>query len=523
MHAPHTPLALIILDGWGYSETTEHNAIHMAHLPFWQQLWQNAPHTFATASGLAVGLPEGQMGNSEVGHLHIGAGRQVLQDLTRVDDAIASGAFYTNAVLTDMVDTVIQQDKALHVLALLSDGGVHSHIAHVKAIVGLAAERGLKKIYLHAFLDGRDTPPQSAKKYLLAMEEQFQTLGCGQIASIIGRYYAMDRDTRWDRTQCAYDLLTQGKAAYQAETALEALEMAYVRGETDEFVAPSSIGQTAHFIEDGDAVVCMNFRSDRVRQLSRAFTDPHFSHFHRSKTPQLSAYVTLTHYAADIPSEVAFSPIFLTHTLGACIAETGQKQLRIAETEKYAHVTFFFNGGEETPYAGEDRILLPSPKVATYDLQPEMSALPLTDRLIEAIHSKKYAFIVCNFANPDMLGHTGDIPATISALETIDGCLARIMTALKEVGGEALITADHGNAECMFDPASHQAHTAHTTNLVPVVYVGRPAVPTTAEGVLYDIAPTVLDLMGLEKPKEMTGRSLFQLKKCNHSPPNKDG
>lgn len=515
----HSPLVLVILDGWGYSEDTQYNAITSAKTPFWHQLWLKFPHTFAVASGLAVGLPDGQMGNSEVGHLHMGAGQQVLQDLTRINLDIASGAFYDNPVLTRAVDDVVQKDSALHIFGLLSPGGVHSHEQHVQAMIKLAANRGLKKIYLHAFLDGRDTPPQSAKPSLESMEQLFQLLNCGRIASLIGRYYAMDRDKRWERTQRAYEaifnipspgaFLRVGEGARHADSALAGLDQAYARGETDEFVQPTRIGDPVH-ISDGDAVVFMNFRSDRARQLTHAFLDPHFDHFPRETKPALSHFITLTEYAADIPSEVAYPPIVLPHNVGKCVADAGYKQLRIAETEKYAHVTFFFNGGEEKLYSGEDRILVPSPKVATYDLQPQMSAVALTDQLINAIQSREYALIVCNFANPDMVGHTGILGATIHAVETIDACLTRIVTALESVGGEALITADHGNAECMFDPTTNQPHTAHTTNLVPVVYVGRPALPTTSEGVLYDIAPTLLELMGIDKPAEMTGRALFK-------------
>jgi 2,3-bisphosphoglycerate-independent phosphoglycerate mutase len=510
-HSPiHSPLVLIILDGWGYSKESEYNAIEEANTPFWHELCQNSPHTLAVASGLTVGLPEGQMGNSEVGHLHMGAGRQVLQDLTRIDSAIQSRAFDQNAVLVKAVDDAIQQDKALHILGLLSAGGVHSHELHIQAMIKLAASRGLKKIYLHAFLDGRDTPPKSAKDSLVATDALFQSLGCGHIASIVGRYYAMDRDKRWERTQRAYDLITGKKAEFQASNALLGLEQAYARGETDEFVLPTLINENGK-IKDGDAVVFMNFRSDRARQLTRALTDTPFDSFQREVKPKLSHFVTLTEYAADITAEVAFLPISIHNNIGECVANSGYKQLRIAETEKYAHVTFFFNGGEESAYPGEDRILVPSPKVATYDLQPEMSAYPLTDKLLEAIQSEQYAFIVCNFANPDMVGHTGDLHATTRAIEAIDHCLIRIVSVLKTIGGEALITSDHGNAECMFDPKTNQPHTAHTTNLVPVIYVGRPAIATTEEGALYDIAPTVLDLMGIEKPAEMTGKALFKL------------
>lgn len=507
------PLVLIILDGWGYSENSEFNAIAAAHAPFWQRLWHQYPHTLAEASGLAVGLPRGQMGNSEVGHLHMGAGRLVPQDLTKIDLALESGEFNKNPVLNYTLDTLLKSRRRLHIMGLVSPGGVHSHENHIEAMIKLAAQRGVKSTYLHAFLDGRDTPPQSAEASLRKMTELFQSMNNGGgIASITGRYYAMDRDKRWERTEQAYELLTEGRAKFHAPSALIALQQAYARGEKDEFIEPTTIhpdDQPPIVLEEGDAVIFMNFRADRARQLTRALTDPHFEGFTRKVKPKLSQFVTLTEYASDIQAEVAFPPVSLKNNLGEFIAAQGLPQLRIAETEKYAHVTFFFNGGEEKPYPGEDRLLVPSPKVATYDLQPEMSAQPLTDNLIKSIRSKKYALIICNFANPDMVGHTGDFKAAVKAIETIDQCLERIVSTLQEVGGELVITADHGNAECMFDPATDQPHTAHTTNLVPVIYVGRSAHPTTATGVLYDIAPTILYLLGLNKPKEMTGESLF--------------
>ncbi|MFT3741730.1 MAG: 2,3-bisphosphoglycerate-independent phosphoglycerate mutase [Gammaproteobacteria bacterium] len=513
-HTEHSPLVLIILDGWGYSQDPAHNAIAAAKTPFWHSLWQQYPHTLAVASGLAVGLPKDQMGNSEVGHLHMGAGRQVPQDLTQIDLAIESGEFQKNSVITQALSKVKSSDRSLHILGLLSPGGVHSHQAHIMALIQLAAEQGLKKVYLHAFLDGRDTPPKSAQASLTLVEQLYQDLGCGQIASLTGRYYAMDRDKRWERTQRAYDLLTLGQSDFTAATASAGLQAAYTRNETDEFVQPTAIhaaDQTPITIEDGDTVIFMNFRADRARQLTRALTDPHFKDFPRTRWPQLAEMVTLTQYAEDIAATVAFPPITLTNNVGEYVSKCGYKQLRIAETEKYAHVTFFFNGGEEQPYPNEDRKLIPSPKVATYDLQPEMSAVTLTDALIIAIESQQYDLIVCNFANPDMVGHTGNFDATTQAIEVIDHCLQRIVKALQTCQGEAVITADHGNAECMYNPATGQPHTAHTTNLVPVIYVGRPATPVTEEGVLYDIGPTVLYLMGLEKPAEMTGRALFKL------------
>jgi 2,3-bisphosphoglycerate-independent phosphoglycerate mutase len=511
---PHAPLVLIILDGWGHCDQVEHNAIAAAHAPFWQHLWKTYPHTLAQASGAAVGLPEGQMGNSEVGHLHMGTGRLVQQDLTRINSQITSGAFHQNIALTKTVDNLVKTDKALHVFGLLSPGGVHSQEAHIFEAIKVAAERGLKKIYLHAFLDGRDTPPRSAEQSLLNAEKIFQSIGCGKIASITGRYYAMDRDKRWERTERAYNLLTQGNADYIVDSAILGLQQAYERGENDEFVLPTAIcdrDEEPVKLEEGDAVVFMNFRADRARQLTHSLTDKTFDGFSRKRFVVLSSFITLTEYAADMEATPLYPPPTFVNYFGQYIAKHEYKQLRIAETEKYAHVTFFFNGGEEGASVGEDRILIPSPKVATYDLQPEMSAPELTDRLVEAIKSKKYDAIVCNFANPDMVGHTGDFDATVKAIEVISQSLEKIVKALQETGGEALITADHGNAECMFDIDTNQPHTAHTTNLVPVVYVGRDAKPTTEEGVLYDIAPTLVYLMGLEQPEEMTGRSLFEL------------
>lgn len=508
----HSPLTLIILDGWGYQEDPSHNAIAHAKTPFWEELWRQYPHTLAVASGLAVGLPKGQMGNSEVGHLHMGAGRMVPQDLTRLDLALESGEFYENPVFGHCIDDLIHTNHALHIFGLLSPGGVHSHENHIQGIIRLAAERGLQSIYVHAFLDGRDTPPQSAKSSLMALESLFRSLGCGKIVSLTGRYYAMDRDKRWDRTKRAYDLITIGETESHANSALAALEQAYARSESDEFVQPTAIHSSESspvVLKDGDAVIFMNFRADRARQLSHALLDVSFPCFMRQSPPKLSHFITLTEYSADLGAEVAFPPLRLNNMLGEYIAQQGLRQLRIAETEKYAHVTFFFNGGEETVYPGEERQLIPSPKVATYDLQPEMSAVALTDALIAAIKSRQFDFIVCNFANPDMVGHTGNFSAAVKAIETIDVCLERVIQTLQEVGGEALITADHGNAECMHDSNTGQAHTAHTTNLVPVLYVGRKALPSVNEGVLYDIAPTVLYCLGLEKPSEMTGKSLF--------------
>lgn len=514
MHLSHRPFALIILDGWGYREDPEHNAITAAHTPNWHHLWQSYAHTLISGSGKDVGLPDGQMGNSEVGHMNIGAGRVVYQDLTRIDQAIEEGEFLTHAALVNAVKKAKSHERAVHVLGLLSPGGVHSHEQHLHALVDLAAKQGITQLYIHAFLDGRDTPPKSAMSSLKALEEHCHQCGVGKIASIIGRYYAMDRDKRWERTEVAYDLLVSAKAGYHATTAIDALEQAYQRGETDEFVKATTIhakNQSAVTIDDGDVVIFMNFRSDRARQLVHAFVDQDFTGFDRKRRPCLAEFVTLTEYAKGLPVTVAYPPQELKMTLGEYVAQLGLRQLRIAETEKYAHVTFFFNGGREQPFSGEDRVLIPSLKIATYDLEPEMSAITLTDRLVDAIASQQYDVIICNYANPDMVGHTGNFAATVKAIETIDACIGRVVTALQTVGGEAFITSDHGNAECMYDEKTAQPHTAHTSEPVPFLYVGRPAKVSKIGGNLADIAPTILAVSGLPKPKEMTGESLLQL------------
>ena len=513
MPSKPAPVMTIVLDGWGYSEDPYANAIAAAHKPTWDALWAQYPHTLIKGSGAEVGLPSGQMGNSEVGHLNLGAGRVVYQEFTRVSRAIRTGSFFTNQTLTDAVDLSIETDRAVHILGLLSDGGVHSHEEHICAMVKLAVERGARHVYLHAFLDGRDTPPRSAKKYIESMENTFQEVGGGRFASIIGRYYAMDRDHRWPRIQAAYDLITQGKCEFEAPDALSAVEAAYARGESDEFIQATRIvppGKEPVELRDGDVLIFMNYRSDRARQITRPFIEPDFDCFSRAVTPKLGAFVSLTEYSADFDVPVAFPPERLKNVFGEYVAKKGLRQLRIAETEKYAHVTFFFNGGREEPFDGEDRILVPSPDVATYDLQPEMSAPELTDKLVEAILSKKYDTIICNYANPDMVGHTGNFEATVKAIEALDACLARVLEAMKSVGGEVLITADHGNAELLSNKETGQAHTAHTSNPVPLIYVGRPA--TLVEtGSLCDIAPTMLHLMGLPIPSEMGGRNLVQL------------
>jgi 2,3-bisphosphoglycerate-independent phosphoglycerate mutase len=505
------PMLLVILDGWGCSDTTQDNAISNAIKPVWDRIWANYPHTYINGSGASVGLPADQMGNSEVGHLNLGAGRVVYQEYTRVSRSIKTGSFYKNQTLVDAVQSAIDKDKAVHIMGLLSPGGVHSHEEHIHAMVQLAVQQGAKKVYLHAFLDGRDTAPKSAAESIQKMEAKFQELGGGRFASIIGRYFAMDRDHRWPRIQKAYDLITEGKAEFVAETAQAGLSMAYNRDETDEFVQATAIvppGTQPVKVADGDSLIFMNFRSDRARQITRPFIEPDFDAFVREVYPKLGAFVSLTEYKSDFDVPVAYPPERLKNVFGEYLSHLGLHQLRIAETEKYAHVTFFFNGGREEPFEFEDRILINSPQVPTYDLQPEMSAPELTDRLVEAIESGKYDAIICNYANPDMVGHTGNYAATVKAIEALDKCLGRVIAAIEKVGGEMLITADHGNAEMMVNHETHQPHTAHTTNLVPFIYIGR-KFQLASQGVLSDVAPTMLDLMGLQQPSEMSGHSLI--------------
>jgi 2,3-bisphosphoglycerate-independent phosphoglycerate mutase len=503
-----TPVLLIILDGFGHREECEDNAICQARKPNWNVLWQTHPHTFIDASEKWVGLPKDQMGNSEVGHMNIGAGRVVYMDYTRIENAIETGEFRRNPVLLKAIDTA--RAGALHVLGLMSPGGVHSHESQIHALLDLAAHAGAKEILVHAFLDGRDTPPKSAEASLDALEKKCAALGNARVASICGRYYAMDRDNRWERVLPAYELITDGKAGHRAATAVEGLRAAYARGETDEFVKATVVGSPAR-MNDGDALVYMNFRADRARQLTRALTDPAFKGFERPRFPRLGYACTLTSYGEDFAHvSPAFPPQSVTGGFGEYISAKGLKQLRIAETEKYAHVTYFFNGGVEQPYAGEDRVLVPSPKVATYDLKPEMSAREVTDKLVEAIRSRRYAAIVCNYANSDMVGHTGNLAAATRAIEVLDECIGRVAAAMREAGGEILITADHGNAETMTDPGTKQPHTAHTLNLVPLLYVGRPA-KVAERGALQDVAPTLLTMMGLPQPPQMTGKSLITL------------
>ena len=503
---------LLILDGWGHREETSSNAIHSANSPIWDSLWERKPHTLIDTSGKSVGLPAGQMGNSEVGHMNLGAGRVVYQSLTRIDKDIEEGAFFSNPVLIGAVQRTIDADSALHIFGLMSGGGIHSHEDQIIAMIELAIRNGAPKIFLHAYLDGRDTPPRSALPCLLRAEKILLGSSKGRVASICGRFYAMDRDNRWDRVQPAYDLLTQAKAEFHSDDVSSALEAAYQRGEDDEFVQASLVGSQSDApatVSDGDVVVFMNFRADRAREITRAFVDDDFDGFQRSVIPKLSEFVMLTEYAADIPASCAYPPNKLDNVLGQYLSDQKKTQLRIAETEKYAHVTFFFNGGREEPFDNEDRTLIPSPDVKTYDLQPEMSAFELTDALVAAMRSHKYDAIICNYANGDMVGHTGDFDAAVKAVEAVDKCLEQIVAACEEAGAELLITADHGNVEQMLDPKTNQPLTSHTSGPVPLVYVGTSGRQFISDGSLSDLAPTLLSLLDMPIPKEMTGKILL--------------
>ncbi len=511
----YKPITLLILDGYGYSEQMEGNAIAHAKTPNMDRYLSEYPHSFIQCSGAGVGLPADQMGNSEVGHLNLGAGRVVYQEFTRVNRSIKTGSFFTNQTLTDAMQVAIDNNKAVHILGLLSDGGVHSHETHIHAMAELAIKQGVREVYLHAFLDGRDTAPQSASASIAAMQQKFdRELGRGRIASIIGRFFAMDRDHRWPRIQAAYDLITQGKAEFSATSAQAGLEQAYERGEKDEFVQATAIipeGKSAVRVEDGDVIVFMNYRSDRARQITLPFIETEFDGFKREHQPKLGQFVSLTEYKSEYDIPVAYPPERLSNVFGEVISKLGMHQLRIAETEKYAHVTFFFNGGREEPFEFEDRILISSPsEVTTYDQKPEMSAAEVTSKLITAIESAKYDVIICNFANPDMVGHTGNFDATVLAIEYLDSCVGKVVTAIQKAGGEVLITADHGNAEKMENKETGQVHTAHTSNVVPCVYIGRPAT-MSENGALSDVGPTLINMLGIEKPNEMNGDSLITI------------
>ncbi|MCL2386241.1 MAG: 2,3-bisphosphoglycerate-independent phosphoglycerate mutase [Defluviitaleaceae bacterium] len=502
----------MILDGFGLCDGKEANAIHLAETPHLDWLMEKYPCQKGAASGLDVGLPDGQMGNSEVGHTNIGAGRIVYQELTRITKEIEDGDFYKNETLLGAVENAKANNSALHLYGLLSDGGVHSHNTHLYALLEMAKRNGLSDVYVHAFLDGRDTPPASALDFIKELEAKIAAIGVGKIATISGRYYAMDRDNRWERVQLAYDALTLSKGE-TAASAVECMEKTYAAGVNDEFVVPTIIlndGKPTAAIKAKDSVVFFNFRPDRAREITRAFCDPDFDGFPRSQGLIPLYYTCFTEYDTSIQGKhVAFHAQSMDNVLGKYLADKGLTQLRLAETEKYAHVTFFFNGGNEAPYEGEDRILVPSPKVATYDLQPEMSAPEVADKLVEAIESKKYDLIVVNFANCDMVGHTGVMPAAIEAVQTVDSCVAKSMDAMMKNGTRMFFCADHGNADKMVDASTGAPFTAHTTNPVPFVLFNCPNMSLAPNGRLADIAPTLLDLMGLPKPPEMTGKSLL--------------
>ena len=507
------PILLLILDGFGHSDELENNAISDASTPNLDMLLKNYPNSLINASESHVGLPKGQMGNSEVGHLNIGAGRVISQDLERINTSIKTGNFYKNLVLEETFKKLSLNNYALHIFGLLSDGGVHSHIDHFKAMVEFAKKQKVKKVYIHAFLDGRDTPPKSAEKFIRTIEKNFKEIGVGELASISGRFYSMDRDNRWDRIKSTFDLVIHGNANFLANTALDALNDGYLRGETDEFLSPTSIKNSSskNGIEEGDSIIFMNFRSDRARQLTDAILNKEFEHFDRGELPRKFDYFTLTNYDKNQKkSKTIFEPIIVKDTLGQFLSNIGKTQLRIAETEKYPHVTFFFNGGEEEKYKGEDRIMIPSPKVETYDLKPEMSAYEVTEKLETAIISKEYDVIICNYANSDMVGHTGNLEAATKAIEVLDECIGNIYNSILKVKGQMIITADHGNAEQMIDIVNNQKHTQHTTNLVPFIYVGKKA-KIRENGKLSDIAPTIIYLMNQKPPSLMTGRNLIEL------------
>jgi 2,3-bisphosphoglycerate-independent phosphoglycerate mutase len=502
------PLILTILDGWGFSPAVEGNAIAAARKPNYDKLLAEFPNTVIHTSGPYVGLPEGQMGNSEVGHLNIGAGRIIQMDVTRIDMMIALGEFFRNPVLLAAMHHA--RGRRLHLLGLCSQGGVHSQLTHLYALLRMAKQEGVAHVFVHAFMDGRDTPPESGADYLREMQHQMRTIGVGRIATVSGRYYAMDRDKRWERVEKAYRCLVDAEGR-RAPDGAAAVRQGYDAGETDEFVLPTAVGDYAG-MKDGDGVLMANFRADRVREILAALLDPGFDGFARPRVVRTAAALGMTEYSTALNAFVTtlFPPVDLSETFAEVVAEAGLTQLRIAETEKYAHVTFFFNGGRETEFPGETRILVPSPKVATYDLKPEMSAYEVTDKLVEAIDAGRFDVIVVNYANTDMVGHTGDLAAAIKAVEAVDRCLARLAEAVERAGGTMLVTADHGNAETMRDPETGERHTSHTLNPVPVLLVNPPAGITGLEdGRLADIAPTLLSLLGLPQPAAMTGHPLL--------------
>ena len=506
------PVVLMILDGYGLNNNCEANAVCEGKTPVMDQLMSQCPFVKGNASGMAVGLPDGQMGNSEVGHLNMGAGRIVYQELTRITKSIMDGDFFEVPAFLQAVENCKKNDSALHLFGLVSDGGVHSHNTHIYGLLELAKKNGLEKVFVHCFLDGRDTPPASGKDFVAALEDKMKEIGVGKVASVMGRYYAMDRDNRWDRVELAYNVLTKGQGN-SSDSATGGIQASYDDGKNDEFVMPFAVtedGKPVGTIQDHDSVIFFNFRPDRAREITRAFCDDEFAGFARDKRLELT-YVCFTDYDETIQNKlVAFHKESITNTFGEFLADHGKTQARIAETEKYAHVTFFFNGGVEEPNKGEDRILVKSPKVATYDLQPEMSAPEVCDKLVEAIKSDKYDVIIINFANPDMVGHTGVEAAAIKAIETVDNCVRRAVEAIKEVNGVMFICADHGNAEQLVDYVTGEPFTAHTTNPVPFILVNAdPSYKLREGGCLADIAPTLIELMGMEQPKEMTGKSLI--------------
>ncbi|HEX8961173.1 MAG TPA: 2,3-bisphosphoglycerate-independent phosphoglycerate mutase [Geobacteraceae bacterium] len=510
---PKHPLLLMILDGWGLNPNPAHNAIAQAKTPNMTRLCADYPCTDIGTSGMSVGLPEGQMGNSEVGHLNIGAGRIVYQDLTRISKAIADGDFFTNPVLLDCIARTKAAGGRLHLCGLLSDGGVHSHNTHLYALLELAKREGLRDVFVHCLMDGRDTPPKSGADYLAQLEKEIDRIGVGRIATVIGRYYAMDRDNRWDRVEKAYAAMAYGEGDRFPSAAL-AIEKSYLDGVTDEFVVPSVIangGATAGRVRDGDGFIFFNFRSDRAREITRTFTDPAFTGFQRGVWPRLASYVCMTTYDETFGLPVAFAPEALTNILGEVVSKAGLTQLRIAETEKYAHVTFFFNGGSEVPFPNEERVLIPSPKdVATYDLRPEMSAFAVTEELLKRLDGNHYDLVVLNFANADMVGHTGIMEAAVAAIEAVDACVGMLVEKVRAKEGRVIITADHGNAETMVDE-NGGPHTAHTTDRVPLILVDDTRIGARLRaGILADVAPTILEILGLPKPAEMTGRSLIE-------------
>ena len=506
------PTVLLILDGYGERKEKEGNAIALAKTPVMDRLKKEFPYVEGQASGLFVGLPDGQMGNSEVGHMNMGAGRIVYQELTRITKSIQDGDFFENKALKAAVEHCKKEDSALHFMGLVSSGGVHSHIEHIYGLLELAKRAGLKKVYLHAFLDGRDTPPDSGKSFLLAVEKKMQELSVGEIATISGRYYAMDRDKNYDRVEKAYRAMVDGTGE-KASSVEEAIDASYAKKVYDEFVLPTVIEKdgAVHTVSDGDAMIFFNFRPDRAREICHAFCDDDFSFFERGARKNIF-FVCFTDYDPTIPNKhVAFEKEEIHNTLGEVVSSLGKNQLRIAETEKYAHVTFFFNGGKEEPYENEDRILVPSPKeVPTYDLKPEMSCYTVTEKLTEAIRSGKYDLVVANFANPDMVGHTGVLPAAIKAIEVVDECMGKVVDAVESMHGNLFILADHGNADIMIDEKTGEPYTAHTTNPVPFILVSEEKHNLREGGCLADVAPTLLELMGIPQPKEMTGKSLLE-------------